>query len=162
MTAKTLNPRIPAALFFAIFSLLFMLLIKYALLPLEGAGILPLFTSSLAAIGTGISVGIIFANQLIKGGSWLRPFTVGLAMGLLALILISVRLFIYAYTINPTFFSQFKHWQEYLVFYGAILASLLPTLGIWLLPATGIAAVYYNRQFYPGFLALDRQRKEND
>lgn len=156
---KPLNPRIPAALFFAIFSLLFMLVIKYAIIPLEGRAILPLFSSSVVAIGTGISVGLIFSHQLIKTGSWFRPFAIGLGMGTIALVLISIRLFIFAYTANPSFFDQFQNWQEYLVFYAAILISLFPTLGVWLLPATGIAAVYYNKQFYPGFDALDKQRQ---
>lgn len=159
---RSLNPRIPAVLFFAIFSLLFMLVIKYALLPLEGTGILPLFSSSLVAIGIGISLGMLFGSPLIKSRSWFGAFALGLLMGNIALVIMSIRLFIYAYTINPSFFVQFQHWQDYLIFYMAILVSLYVTLGIWLLPATGIAALYYNKRFYPGFLALDKQRQETN
>lgn len=32
------------------------------------------------------------------------------------------------------------------------------TIGLWLIPLTGLIAIYFNRHFFPGLLAADQQR----
>lgn len=157
---QPVSPRLAGAIFFALFALLCMLFIKYTLLSIQESALLPLFTSILAAIGTGASAGAFFGGALAKKARWPRPFFLGVAVGLLALVLIAIRLFIFSYSKNPLLFDQFHSWQQYLVFYGALLASLLLTLGLWLLPLTGLIAIYFNKQFYPNLLLVDKDAFE--
>ncbi|MDI9818107.1 MULTISPECIES: hypothetical protein [unclassified Legionella] len=159
MNSKTqepsaVSPRFAGAIFFAAFSLLFLLFTKYTLLSLRDSALIPLFPSLLATLAIGALAGGLFGKMLAKKNGWLWPFFLGILIACLALILLSLIIYIHYYFTDPSLFSRFQHWQDYLIFYGVILASLFLTIGLWLLPLTGLVAIYFNKKFWPGLMAI--------
>lgn len=159
---EPISPRFAGAVFFAIYALLFMLFTKYTLLSLRDSALLPLIPSILTSIITGIFVGGIFGSALTKTNGWLRPLFIGILLACLSLILCSLGIITHYYLKDPQFLSYFHHWQDYFVFYGAVLLSLFLTIGLWLIPLTSLVAIYFNKQFYPGLIAADQQRLRNE
>ncbi|KTD16596.1 hypothetical protein [Legionella jordanis] len=165
MTAETqkqrpISPRTVSAVFFAMFALLFLLFTKYTLLSLKDAALIPLLSSLLFSLILGLVLGALFGKALSKKGSWLRFFSWGLLMACLALIILSCVVFA-NFLLTPS--SQqfhFQHWQDYLIFWGAILVTLALTIGTWLLPLTGLAALYFNKHFWPGLIAVEEQNQQ--
>lgn len=154
-----LSPKFAGAIFFAIFAVLFMLFTKYTLLSLKDSLSLPLLPSLLIAAITGAFAGGIFGEVLAKKCHWLRPFFIGILLACLSLILGSLGVLTHSYLSNPSFFARFHHWQDYFVVYGVVLLSLTLTIGLWLIPLTGLVAIYFNKHFFPGLLAVDEKRQ---
>lgn len=164
MTLKTddhnpLSPRFAGAIFFAIFAVLFMLFTKYTLLSLKDSLLLPLLPALLIAAITGAFAGSIFGEFLAKKGTWVRPFLIGILLACLSLILGSLGVLTHYYLTNPDFFARLHQWQDYFVVYGVVLLSLTLTIGLWLIPLTGLIAIYFNKHFLPGLIAVDEKRQ---
>lgn len=154
-----LSPRFAGAIFFAIFAVLFTLFTKYTLLSLKDSLLLPLLPSLLIAAITGVFAGSIFGEVLAKKGHWLRPFFIGILLACLSLILGSLGVLTHYHLSNPNFFARLHQWQDYFVVYGVVLLSLTLTIGLWLIPLTGLVAIYFNKHFFPGLLAVDKKRQ---
>lgn len=155
-----LSPRFAGAIFFAIYSLLFTLFTKYTLLSLRDKGLLPLLPSIFVALIIGALVGGFLGKVLAKKAHWLRPFLIGILLAFLILILGSLAILAHYYFSDPIFVSHLQHMKDYFVFYGAILASLSLTIGLWFIPLSGLVAIYFNKHFLPGLIAADQQRIE--
>jgi MFS family permease len=156
-----LSPRFAGAIFFAIYSLLFTLFTKYTLLSLRDKALLPLLPSIFIALIIGALVGAILGKALVKKAHWLRPFLIGILLAFLILILGSLAILTHYYFSDPIFVSRLQHAKDYFVVYGAILASLSLTIGLWFIPLSGLVAIYFNKHFFPGLIAADQQRIKN-
>jgi|GEM_PF-2224154 len=155
-----LNPKMASAVFFAIYALMFLLFAKYTLLSLRDGMLLPLFPSLLIAPITGAFAGWWFGSVLAQPGKWFRAMIFGILLAVIALLLASLAVFVHAYFYDNTMASRLTHWQDFFIFYGVILASMTLIIGLWLIPITGLAAVYFNKRFLPGLLAADQLRTE--
>lgn len=153
-----ISPRFAGAVFFAIFALLFLLFTKYTLLSLRDSALLPLLPSIPISIITGAFAGGLFGPALAKKSRWSRPFIIGVLIACLSLILGSLGVLTHYYLSDATFLNRFHQWQDHIVFYGLILLSLTMTIGIWLIPLSGLVAIYFNKHFLPGLLKTDQQR----
>ncbi|STX29429.1 Uncharacterised protein [Legionella beliardensis] len=154
---KPLSPQWTAAIFFAVFGFFFLLLTKYMLLSLQQSAALPFFPASLVALITGGFLGYLFGQQLIKERAWGYVFLLGLVIGVVAIILISIAVFIHAYFYDPTIINHLQHWRDYFIIYGIIFLSLLLTVGLWLILFMGLAAVYFNKRFWPTLVAIEKK-----
>lgn len=153
-----ISPKFAGAFFFAIYAFFFMLFAKYTLFSLQDRALLPLFSTIIISFFTGAFSGAILGNALVKKSRWTRPFFIGIALALLALFLGSLGILVHYYFHDPVFLQRFVHWRDYFVMYGVILLSLILTIGIWLIPITGLVAIYFNKHFYPGLLIADKNR----
>ena len=155
---RPFSPRVAGAVFFTIYALLFTLFTKYTLLSLRDSALLPLLPSLLVAVATGAFAGGLFGKALAKPRAWPTPFLIGILLACLSLILGSLAILAYYYLTDATFINHLNKWQDYFVIYGVILLSLFLTIGLWLIPLTGLVALYFNRRFFPGLLAVDQKR----
>jgi hypothetical protein len=158
---NSINPRFAGAIFFAVFALLFLLFTKYTLLSFRDSAQIPLLPALFFSLLVGLFFGGIFAPFLVKRSRWLRPFFLGLLMACLALILLSLLILAHYFLTAAVLLERFQHSQDYLVFLGAILATLFLTIGLWLLPITGLVALYFNKRFWPRLLSVDQKRHIN-
>jgi hypothetical protein len=158
---QPLSPRFAGAVFFAIYALLFMLFTKYSLLSLKTSALLPLLPSIFISLIIGAFAGGIFGKILAKESHWLKPFLIGVLLACLVLILASLGVFLYSYVKDVTL-SNIHHWQDYWVIYGTILLSLALTIGLWLIPVTGLIAIYFNKHFFPSLIAIDQKRLQEE
>mgnify|MGYP003388106233 CR=1 FL=1 len=156
--SPAISPKFAGAIFFAVYALLFMLFAKYTLLSLRDTALLPFFSSILIAAVTGAFTGALFGGLLAKKSQWTRPFLMGIPLACLSLILGSLGIMIHYALSDPALLNRLGHWHDYLVLYGVILLSLVLTIGVWLVPITGIVSIYFNRHFFPGLRAADQQR----
>lgn len=159
-SSPPVSPRITGAVFFAIYALLFLFFAKYTLLSLQNASTLPFFPSMLVALLLGAFAGSISSKWLAKSGASLRTLLIGIIIAVLALLILSLGAFIHSCLNDPVFFNRLHHWQDYFLVYGAIFLSLLLIIGVWLVPLTALAAVYFNKRFLPGILALEQLRQQ--
>ncbi|PJE10908.1 hypothetical protein [Legionella sp.] len=155
-----LSPRFAGAVFFAVYLLLFSLFTKYTLLSLRDKALLPLLPSVFVALIIGALVGCFLGKALAKKAHWFRPFLIGILLAFLILILGSLAILAHYYFSDPIFVSRLQHVKDYFVVYGAILASLSLTIGLWFIPLSGLVAIYFNKHFLPGLIAVDQQRIE--
>ncbi|MFC3909161.1 hypothetical protein ACFORL_08765 [Legionella dresdenensis] len=144
--------RFAAAIFFAIYSLLFLLFTKYTLLSLQESKLLPLFPALLITPITGAFAGYLFGAAIARQKQWYKALLLGFLLAIIAILLISLVLLGHGYYYEAPIFQQVKDWEDCLVLYGAILLSITLIVGLWLIPITGLAAVYFNRHFFPGLL----------
>ncbi|KTD31306.1 MULTISPECIES: hypothetical protein [Legionella] len=156
------SPRFAGAIFFAIYALLFTLFTKYTLLSLRDKALLPLLPSIFIALIIGALIGALLGKALAKNGHWFRPFLIGILLACLALIFGSLFVLMYYYSTDPLFSNHLQHWNDYFVVYGAILVSLILTIGTWFIPLTGFIAIYFNKHFLPGLIAADKQRMQTE
>lgn len=154
---KPLSAGTTAAFFFAGYAVLFMLFTKYTLLSLKNNSALPLIPSIIIALIVGALTGRLFGNSLVKIRLWFYPFLIGVLLACLSLILSGIGVLIYYYYNHVPFFNSPHHWQDYFILYGIVLLSLTLTIGLWLIPLTAVVAVYFNKRFWPGLLALDQK-----
>ncbi|WP_028388007.1 hypothetical protein [Legionella fairfieldensis] len=159
---RPLSPRLAGAIFFAIYALLFTLFAKYTLLSLRDSALLPLLPACLTALITGAFAGSLFGETLAKKAHWSRSLLSGILLACLSLLLGTLAILTYHYLNNASFFSNFHRWQDYLLIYGAILLSLVLTIGVWLIPLTGLIAIYFNNYFLPGLMAIDQKRLQSE
>ncbi|MFA5959237.1 MAG: hypothetical protein WC785_01815 [Tatlockia sp.] len=150
-----ISPKFAGAVFFALYAVFFMLFAKYTLLTLKDTRLLPFFSSLFIAAITGGIAGALLGKPLAKNAKWNRPFLIGILLALLSLVLGSFGVLAHYYLHNVLHFSR---WQDYFVVYGLVLLSLLMTVGIWLVPLTGLVSVYFNKRFFPGLLLADKER----
>ena len=156
---KLLSAGTTATVFFAGYAVLFMVFTKYTLLSLKNSSVLPLVPSIITALIIGALTGRLFGNSLAKNRSWFYPFLIGILLACLSLILSGVGVLVYYYYNSVPFFNSPHHWQDYFILYGIVLLSLTLTVGIWLIPLTAVVAVYFNKRFWPGLLALDQKTR---
>lgn len=156
----SINPRMIAAIFFVVFALLFLFFAKYTLLSLKNNQTFPLLPSLGFSLICGTIAGVIAGNWLSKTRNWLKCFLMGILLGLGTLIILSICLFINAYSSDAFFFNQIHRWQDYFVIFGVIFLSMLFIIGLWLIPLTGLAAVYFNKRFFPGLVAVEKLRPQ--
>ncbi|CDZ77006.1 hypothetical protein BN59_01285 [Legionella massiliensis] len=155
-----LSPRLAGAVFFAIYAMLFMLFTKYTLISIKDTAVLPLLPSILISLLIGALAGSCLGKTLAKEGRWLRSFLIGIVLALLCLILGSLAILLHSYFKDASFLSHVQSWKDYFVLFGAILLSLTVTIGLWLIPLTGFIAIYFNKHFFPGLMAADKQRMQ--
>lgn len=159
---KPLSPGLAAAIYFAIFSLCFLIFTKYTLLSLQDSLKLPLFPSILVAMFTGAYVGSLFGAALAGTRTWYHSFIIGCFIALFSLVLISLAIMVHAWFYDGAFYGRLHSWRDYFVIFGALFASITLIAGVWLIPLTGLAAIHFNRHFLPGLLAVDAQRIEEN
>lgn len=157
-----LSPKLAGAVFFAIYALLFMLFTRYTLVSISYAALMPLLQSILISLLIGGLTGICLGKTLAKKSRWYRPFLLGIVLALLYIILGSLVVLLHSYFNDASFLSRVQSWKDYFVLYGAILLSLSLTIGLWLIPITGLMAVYFNKHFFPGLIAADKQRLQEE
>ncbi|MCA0404483.1 MAG: hypothetical protein LCH30_11975 [Proteobacteria bacterium] len=143
------NPRYVAMFFFAFNAILFVILTKYTLLSFNQAKILPLWPTLGLGILIGGFLGNLFGSSIATQKHWFKTILIGLAMALLALIILTLVLFIYYYSHRETIFVNLQGIKNYFILAGTLFLSLLLTIGLWLIPLTSLAALYFNRYFYP-------------
>lgn len=157
-----LNPNWVGAIFFAIFAFCFLLLTKYIFLSLLQSRILPFFPALLVALITGSFLGAIFTKYLIYPRSWIYAFLIGILMALIALVLISLVIFLNLYFFESAMINRLHHWQDFFIFYGTIFLSLFLVIGLWLILFTGLAAVYFSKRLWPTLITIDKAYNKSD
>lgn len=157
-----LSPRLAGAVFFAIYALFFMLFTRYTLISVQYAAVIPLLPSILISLFVGALAGAWLGKTLAKKSRWYRAFLIGLLLALVCLILGSLGLLLHSYFRDASFLNKVQSWKDYLVLYAAILLSLGVTIGLWLVPLTGLVAVYFNKYFFPGLITADKQRMQEE
>ena len=159
---KPIGPRLAAAVFFSIYALCFLIFAKYTLLSITDSLKLPLFPSVFLVLFTGAYLGGLFGTVLAKSRFWYHSLIIGCIMAVLAILLISLAVMIHAWFFDSAFFARLHNWRDYFVIYGMLVLSISLIVGLWLVPLTGLAAIYFNKQFLPGLLAVDQQRIEEN
>ncbi|WED42161.1 hypothetical protein [Legionella cardiaca] len=154
----SMPPRFAAVIFFIVFNLLLLLFTKYTLLSIKDSNLIPLLPALLVSIILGILIGSIFGKILAQKGSGIRSFLIGMLIACFMLILLSFLLFAHYYFNDSSLILRFQHWQDYFIFYGTILLTLAITLGIWVIPLTGLASLYFNKRFWPGLVAVGKKQ----
>lgn len=150
-----ITPEFASTGFFMIFGVLFLLYTKYALLPLNVSHQIPLISSLVVILLIAAFLGRIFARSLVKKHHWLRLFLTGVFMALLALLIVSLTIFIRSWIVGTPLFQLAQHWQDYFIIYGLLVVTTSSVIGVWLGVLTGMAAIYFNKRFYPRLMAFD-------
>ena len=96
-----------------------------------------------------------FGKILSKPSHWIRLFGTGIAMAILAILLVSIGAMVHAALYDASVFAKLHSWKDYFIIYGLLVATITLIIGVWLLPLTGIAAIYFNRRFFPRLKAID-------
>lgn len=156
-----LSPQFAGAVFFAIFSLLFVLFTKYMLLSLKDSLRLPLLLTLFSVIGISACIGALLGNVLAKPRHWFRLLLIGFSLAILAIVLASLGILLHACYYQAPLIHSLHHWQDYVIIYGVIVVSVTLIVGVWLIPATGLATIYFNKHFLPGLIAVDKQRMQS-
>ena len=153
-----MSTQFAGAIYFALFALLYFLFTKYTLLSLKDDMQLPFFPSGIFVFLIGGLIGRQFASLLAKKSHWLRSMMIGFIIAIVAILIAGVCVLIHSYFYDATFINSLKHWQNYFIVYGVIVLSITFVIGVWLIPLTGLAAIYFNKRFLPGLLAVDNIR----
>lgn len=161
MTEKhdSMSPRLAAALFFAVYALLVLILAKYILLSLNDKLQMSILPVALMVMMTGFFAGALFGNFLARPTAMWRILFWGALLALVALLQISLGIFIHAFATETLFFKKLASWYDYFVIYGLIFISVSLIVGLWLVPLTSLVAVFFNRRFFPGLVLADEQRQ---
>lgn len=154
-----MNPRFAAAVFFGMFAVFFTLFAKYTLLSLQDSLRLPLLPALVVVLFTGAYLGSLFGLVLAKCRVWYQCFLIGVLMAVFAILLTSLSILLYCWFFNDPLMQTLHGWHDYVVLYGALVLSVTLIIGVWLIPLTGFAAVYFNVSFLPGLSAVDKQRQ---
>lgn len=150
-----LSPQFAALIFFTLFSLLFFLFIKFALLSKDNVP----FILGISGSGLlGALFGYLNAPLLAKQQSLSRLIITGIAMAIVAILLISLVVLLHGYYKGGALLHSLHSWQDYCIIYGVIVASLGLIIGVWLIPVTVVAVVYFNKRFFPELVQLDKRR----
>lgn len=158
-----ISPEFSSTVFFVIFAFLFLIFSKYTLLPLEMSSGVPLLPSSSIALILAAFLGRVFARALVGKRHWFRVFLTGVLMALAAILISGLVLFIRAWIYNSPLWQLAHHWQDYFIILGVCVVMIASVIGVWLVALTGLAAVYFNKRFYPRLMAFDkRQPASND
>lgn len=155
---SALSPRVGGAVFFTVYAILFMLVTKYTLFAFSQGKTLPFFSTLLITIIIAILGGSLFGKTLSKKKKGTHAFFYGILLACFSLILGTLGVMFHLYMTDPAFLNYFTNWQSYFVVYGLILVSLFFTLGIWLIPITGLIAIYFNKHFWPTLAVIDQKR----
>ena len=150
-----ISPEFAATIFFTIFAVLFLLFTKYSLLPLGMSANIPAVSSFLVALLTAAFLGKVFAKSLSEPYHWIRIFLTGVFMAMLAIVISSLVFFIRAWFYEAALFQLARHWQDYFILFGLRVAMTASIIGVWLGLLTGIAALYFNKHFYPRLKAFE-------
>lgn len=160
-TAQSMNPRFASAVYFALLGLVFLLLAKYIMLSLASNLNLPLMPMILTAMITGALAGALFGNWLAKPHSWWQLMLLGCALAIVALLQITGGILFRAWMFDNTFAQHLNSSLDYLVVFGLVFLTVTLIVGVWMIPLTGLAAIYFNKHFLPGLLAVDVKRHQN-
>lgn len=145
-----INPRPYAAFYFAVFAAIFNLTAKWLLFVFKASILLPLYSSTMLAVLLGAVFGHLFGKKLVGHKTTLNLFFIGTLIALAMIPFYSLGLQLIYYFHNHAMYLQLHHWQDYLVLYGVMVLFFTLVAGIWLILLTGIAAVHFNRRFFPG------------
>ncbi|KTD66148.1 hypothetical protein [Legionella spiritensis] len=156
---SSVSPGMMGAVFFALFAVLFFIFAKYTLLSLQSNQLLPFFPSMFITLILGALLGWLFGPWLATAKNWGRSLGTGILMALLSLLLISLGAFLYSYLNDTAFFARLQNGLDYLIVYGVLFLSIVLTIGVWLIPLMAIAAVYFNKRFWPGLIAIEQMNQ---
>ncbi|ASQ46659.1 hypothetical protein [Legionella clemsonensis] len=154
----SLNPRFTGAIFFTIYSLLILLFTKYTLLSLKDSALIPLWPSLILTLVIGILTGSLFGKIVAQKRSWLSVFLIGILIACFMLLCLSLAIWAHFYYTGSPVLEQFQYWQDHIIFYGVIIATLFLTLGVWFIPLTGLVSLYFNKRFWPGLMATGKKQ----
>lgn len=160
-TSPPMSPRFAAAVYFALIALVFLIIAKYILLSLAGNLDLPLMGMVFTVMITGAFTGALFGRWLAKPQAWWKVMILGFVLAIVAIFQITCGILIKAYVYEIQWMAQLTNWQDYWVVFGMIFLSVTLIAGVWMIPLTGLAAIYFNKHFLPGLLAVDAQRHHN-
>ena len=157
------NLRLTAALYFAIFAVLFNLLAKYSLFIFKAGALLPVFSSTLLALLLGAVFGSFFGKHIATATKPGRIFAWGALLGITIIPCYSLGLQFIYYFHNHWMYEKIHQWQDYFVLYGVVVLFFTLIAGIWLIPLTGLAALHFNRRFLPSYNTyLQKQLKKSE
>lgn len=156
------SPEFAATVFFGIFAVLFLIFTKYSLLPLGLSANIPVVSSFIVALFTAIFLSRIFAKSLSGQYHWIRIFLTGVFMAMLAIVISSLVFFIRAWFYDAALFQLAHHWQDYFILFGLRVAMTASIIGVWLGLLTGIAALYFNKHFYPRLKAFENTHPQSN
>lgn len=159
---KPFTPGFAGAVFFAIFGLCFLIFAKYTLLSLATNLNLPMFPAVLLVLITGAYLGSYFGEALAKCKTWYHALLIGCFMAVLGILFISLSTMVRAWIFDTGVYDKLHGWRDYVVVYGLLVASITLLAGVWLIPLTGLAAIYFNKHFLPRLLLVSQRQAKND
>lgn len=148
----SLSPKVACAVFFAIYSLFFLLFAKYTFLSMNDGKLIPLLPSILILLVLSVLIGAVFGRLLAKQRHWLPLFLWGCLVALIGILFVGLVTLFYHHFYDTTFVSRIHSWKDYFIIYGLVVASITLVIGLWLIPLTGFATIYFNKRFLPGFI----------
>lgn len=155
---ELISPQFASSMFFVIFAILFLLFTKYSLLSLEMSNVIPFVPSFIVTLFTAALLGRIFATSLTGQYHWIRIFLTGVLMAILAILIASLVFFIRSWFYDAAVFRMVHHWQDYFIIFGLRILMTASVIGIWLGLLTGLAALYFNKHFYPKLKAFENMQ----
>lgn len=153
--ANFISPEFASAGFFMLFGSLFLIFTKYTLLPLNVSHQLPLLSSLIVILFTAAFLGRVFARLLIKPQPSIRLFIIGILMAMAAILIISLSFFIRSWIYGAPLLQLAHNWQDYFIIFGLLVVTTSSVIGLWLAILTGMAAIYFNKRFYPKLMAFN-------
>lgn len=152
---QPLSPKKIGAFYFGILAILFTFSAKFTQLVFHKDQFIPFLPILSLSFPWGMLLGFLFGKSLSKPRRAYIPILLGLFMGLLTLLMIGFLVFIYYYGKLVVYFYQSSNAHgEYLLLKFTFLA-IFYLVGIWVLPLTAIAALHFNKLFWPKFKAFN-------
>ena len=158
---NTISPNVVAAFYFAICTFSFNLLAKYFLYIFKMGSLLPLISSSLLSVVLGALFGSLFGQRLAMATKLTHIFSWGTLLAITMIPFYSLGLQLIYYLHNHAIYQNLHQWQDYFVLYGVMLLFFLLIAGIWFIPFTGVAALYFTQSFLPGCTAYYSKQEKN-
>lgn len=156
---EPISPTFSSMVFYAIYGFFFFLFSYYTLFSLSSKITLPFLPTLLGSLLIGGFLGFAFGEILVKPQPWWRLFLWACLMIIAAFLLLSFGVMIYGFIFDPYYVNHFQRWQDYFIIFGLINLTIIFIMGPWLLILTSLATVYFNKHFYPGLAAVDKQRQ---
>lgn len=160
-SSSDISPRFAAALFFAIYALLFLVFTLYTLLSLKDSAGFPVGISFILIPLLGACLGAIFGQKMGQGRTaWWIIVLWSILMSLMAIAILSSAAFINSLVYDPSFLQRLHSFLDFLVIFALFFTYIFLIIGVWLIPLSAVAAMYFNRRFYPGLVAVDKLRQQ--
>ena len=125
-----ISPEFAGALFFTIYAALFFFFTKFLLLPLKHYIDLPWFPALLIILLASALLGREFGKILSKPSHWIRLFGTGIAMAILAILLVSIGAMVHAALYDASVFAKLHSWKDYFIIYGLLVATITLSIGV--------------------------------
>lgn len=153
-----INPKLVCMAFFIVLAVLFCLFARFTLLRLIEKVYIPLIPNFLSILLSSAFIAYLFSPALSKKGHWIKFLCIGFSMALSVLISASLIYFFRAWVGGAPIFALAHQWQDYFVIYGSIIAIQISIMGLWAIPITGLAALYYSKIFLPKLLTIEKNQ----